>query len=227
MPQHPERTAPIAIVTGASGGVGLEVARQLDAAGWQVHAQYRREARTDEVPGAHWFRADFAQSGTLPIDVPSRLDALVLCAGVARLGRLDAATAADWQHALHLNLLAPVATTNQVLPALRAAGGHVVYLNSGAGIAAKAEWGTYCASKFAARAWTDTLRQEEPGIRVTSIHPGHIDTQMQRGIVSQEGEEYCPSAYLTAESVATAAVQALKSSADAHPTEVVLRPRPH
>ena len=75
------------------------------------------------------------------------------------------------------------------------------------------------------RAVTDTLRGEEPDLRVTSIHPGRVDTDMQRAIVAHEGGTYDPGAYLSADSVATAVRHALESTPDAHPTEVVLRPR--
>ena len=105
------------------------------------------------------------------------------------------------------------------------AGGHVVVVNSGAGRAAKPDRGAYSASKFAARAVADTLRAEEPELRVTSIYPGRVDTGMQRALVAADGDEYRPERYLAPESVAAAVRAALESGPDAHPTDVVLRPR--
>ena len=67
-------------------------------------------------------------------------------------------------------------------------------INSGAGLRANAGWGSYAASKFALRAFGDALRLEEPALRVTSIHPGRIDTDMQRDIVAGEGDEVRPGA---------------------------------
>ncbi len=113
-----------------------------------------------------------------------------------------------------------------MLPALRAANGHVVLINSGAGLRANAGWGAYAASKFALRAFADALRLEEPGLRVTSIHPGRIDTDMQRAIVASEGGEYDADAFLTPQTVARAVRNAVETPRDAHPTEIVLRPVP-
>ena len=101
----------------------------------------------------------------------------------------------------------------------------MVLINSGAGLRANPRWSAYAASKFALRAFGDALRQEEPDIRVTSVHPGRIDTDMQRAIVAGEGKSYDGSQYLSVDTVARAVRQAIDTPADAHPTEIVLRPR--
>jgi NADP-dependent 3-hydroxy acid dehydrogenase YdfG len=80
------------------------------------------------------------------------------------------------------------------------------------------------ASKFGLRAFGDALRLEERDLRVTSIHPGRIDTDMQRAIVATEGREYHPEEFLTPETVARAVRHAVQTPRDAHPVEVVLRP---
>lgn len=212
-----------ALVTGASGGVGLEVARQLRDSGWQVLAHYRSEPAYME--GITWWQADFQQPYMLPW--MTRLDALIHCAGVAKLGAVSEAPNEDWRTAMEINLYAPIELTNKLLPLLRKGHGHVVYLNSGAGFRANPKWGAYAASKFAARAWCDALRAEEPQIRVTSIHPGRIDTEMQKNIVAQEKGEYDPTQYLRPASVAAAVMFALNSPDDCDPNEVILRPRSH
>ena len=76
-----------AFITGASGGVGLEVARQLSDAGWQVIAHYRTQPR--EIDGVTWWQADLCAAYELP--EIRELDALVHCAGVATLGRVSKA----------------------------------------------------------------------------------------------------------------------------------------
>lgn len=217
-----------AVVTGASSGVGLEVTKQLLDAGYRVHAQYR-SGSPFEAENLSWWQADFSDVG-IAEDVDKlgnleRLNAVVHCAGVCELGRVAETAAADWQAALDVNLLAPVTLTNLLLPALRAAGGHVVYLNSGAGYRANPEWGTYAASKFAARAWCDALRAEEPAIRVTSVHPGRINTPMQEAIVASEGGDYDGARFLQPATVASSVLHALSLPADAQPTSIELRPR--
>lgn len=212
-----------AFITGASGGVGLEIAFELHQAGWQVIGQYR--TKPGDVPGVSWWQADFLEPYELP--PMTNVHALVHCAGVANLGRVSETATEDWQAAMNINLYAPIALTNQLLPVLRASNGHVVYLNSGAGLRANPNWGAYAASKFAAKAWCDALRAEEPEIRVTSIHPGRIDTPMQQHIVEQEGGVYDPSQYLRASTIAAAVVNVLHTPNDCDPNEVILRPRKH
>ena len=228
-PSEKDTGRPTVVVTGASRGIGAAVARALG----DDHALVlvgRDRGALDEVaaglPDATVVVADLTEN-----EIPSALTdlteiaGLVHCAGVAEPGRLADPDPALWRRAFEINVLAVVTLTAALLPALRAAGGHVVVVNSGAGRAAKPDRGAYSASKFAARAVADTLRAEEPELRVTSIYPGRVDTDMQRALVAADGDEYRPERYLAPESVAAAVRAALESGPDAHPTDVVLRPR--
>lgn len=220
------------LITGASRGIGAATARALSAehdlvlVGRDSGAleAVARDCRRARVVTADLTTADGADLAAAGIDC---LDGLVHCAGVADLGRISDTPADEWRRAYEVNVVAVVELTRRLLPALRSAGGHVVVVNSGAGLTAKAGWGSYSASKFALRAVTDTLRQEEPDLRVTSVHPGRVDTDMQRAIVATEGGTYDPRQFLSPGSVATAIRQALDAAPDAHPTEIILRPRPH
>jgi len=80
----------------------------------------------------------------------------------------------------------------------------VVAINSGSGLASSPGGGAYAGSKFALRALTDALREEERprGVRVSSIHPGRVDTDMQRELVAREGNEYDTQYTITPEMVA-------------------------
>jgi len=125
-----------------------------------------------------------------------------------------------------VNLIAPAELTRLFLPTLRVARGQVVFVNSGAGLRADAEWGTYAASKHGLRALADSLRAEEhaAGVRVTSVYPGRTATAMQQRVRSQEGLPYDPGAYIDPESVATAVLTALDLPRDAEITEITVRP---
>src|SRR5690606_850138 len=159
-----------------------------------------------------------------PADIPGigvegrngldRLDLLVHSAGIARLGRLADTPADVWRHTFEINVIAVAELTRLPLPALRAPRGHVVLINSGAGQRANPNWGAYAASKFALRAFADALREEEQanGIRVTSIYPGRVDTDMQREVRAQEGGPYEPERYLDPDSVARAVLMAVTAS---------------
>jgi NADP-dependent 3-hydroxy acid dehydrogenase YdfG len=111
-----------------------------------------------------------------------------------------------------------------LLPALRSARGRVVFINSGAGRTASPGMASYSASKFALRAFADSLRDDEPALRVTTIYPGRTDTEMQRELVAFEGGEYDPANFLRPETVATAVANVVATPLDGHVHEVVLRP---
>jgi NADP-dependent 3-hydroxy acid dehydrogenase YdfG len=114
-----------------------------------------------------------------------------------------------------------------LLPALRRASGTVVLINSGAGQRANPGWSAYSASKFALRSFADALRHEVRGdrMRVTSIHPGRVDTDMQHELRAAEQGEYEPENYLRPESVASAVRFALTVPDEAAVDEMTFRPR--
>lgn len=218
-----------ALVTGASRGVGASIAdalaethdlillgrssEQLDAVASRLSAQVWLVDLTDH--DALISRAE---------EVPS-LDVLVHNAGVAFPGRFAESTPEQWRKTLDVNVTGAVALTLAMLPALRAARGHVVFINSGAGFTASPGLASYSASKFAQRAFADSLRSDEPLLRVTSVHPGRIDTQMQQDLVSYEGGVYDPARFLSPETVARVVAEAVNAPPDAHIHEVVVRPR--
>jgi NADP-dependent 3-hydroxy acid dehydrogenase YdfG len=222
---------PLALVTGASRGIGAAVARAM-APGYDLLLGGRDApalaALAAELPGARPWPVDLTDGAAVAEATSGieRLDVLVHSAGTALLGTVAETSAATWRRQFEVNVVAVAELTRLLLPALRAARGRVVLLNSGAGLTARAGCASYAASKFALRAFADALRAEESGhgIRVTSVHPGRVDTDMQRGVVAQEGGEYRPEAYLRPESVAGAVLLAVTAPDDAALTDLVLRP---
>ncbi|WP_199440544.1 SDR family oxidoreductase [Umezawaea beigongshangensis] len=222
---------PVALVTGASRGIGAAVARAL-ADTHSLLLGGRDAAALDELasslPHAAPWPVELTSLEALTDATASisRLDVLVHSAGIAELGPLDSATADVWRRTLEINVVAVAELTRLVLPALRNSRGHVVLINSGAGLRANPGWGVYAASKFALRAFGDALRAEEEttGVRVTSVHPGRVDTDMQRGVREQESGDYQPERYLRAESVAEVVRTAVLATEDAHVAEIVIRP---
>ncbi|MGC0366707.1 NADP-dependent 3-hydroxy acid dehydrogenase YdfG [Rhodococcus sp. 27YEA15] len=220
---------PSALITGSSRGLGAAIARTLAPSHNLLlggrSAESLEPIGTELAGSTPWpveltdYDAVAAAASTV-----TSLDVLVHNAGVADLGTVEESDVEQWRRTLEVNVIAVAELTRLLLPALRTAHGHVILINSGAGLRANAGWGSYAASKFALRAFADALRLEEPSLRVTSIHPGRIDTDMQRAIVAQEGATYDSSRYLTATSVARAVLTAVQTPPDAHPTEVVLRP---
>jgi NADP-dependent 3-hydroxy acid dehydrogenase YdfG len=153
------------------------------------------------------------------------LDVLVHSAGMVEIASLVDHSPQLWRDTFDINVVAVAELTRVLLPKLRATNGHVVLINSGSGIRANANWGAYAASKFALRAYADVLRAEEPAIRVTTVFPGRTATGMQRKVRESEGGDYEPGKYLQPETVATTVLNAINTPEDAHPTEIVIRPR--
>jgi NADP-dependent 3-hydroxy acid dehydrogenase YdfG len=105
--------------------------------------------------------------------------------------------------------------TRLVLPALRAARGTAVFVNSGAGRSVRlAGNGAYAASKHALTALAEALRLEEPDVRVTSVFSGRVATDMQRELREFEGGDYRPEDYLRPAAVAKTIADALRLPAD-------------
>lgn len=177
----------VALVTGASSGIGAATARALAGDGYDVVCAARREDRitalADEI-GGRAVVCDVTSEesvAALAEAVGAHLDVLVNNAG----GALDptaveAATLPDWQQMYDVNVLGLVRVTRELLPALRVSGhGLIVNLGSTAGRITYETGGGYTAAKFATRAVTKTLRLELNGepIRVTEIAPGMVHTE--------------------------------------------------
>lgn len=220
------------VVTGAGSGIGAAVAQRLAERGDQLVLVARSSARAEalhrDFPGARVVVADLADHRSLETVTgwPERVDSLVHAAGIVQLGPVADLRAVDFDAQLAVNLVAPAALTARLLPALRAARGTVVFVNSGAGLHAHPGWSAYAATKHGLRALADSLRAEESGagVRVTSVFPGRVATPMQESVHRQEGKEYDESQWIRPETVADAIVHVLDLGPDATMPEVVLRP---
>ena len=216
------------VVTGATRGIGREVVRQL--AEHSLVLVGRDAAALDalvrELPRARAVVADLSDARSVrAIAWPDHVDGLVHSAGVAVRATLEHTRPSTFEEMFALNVVAVAELTRVLLPALRAAGGTVVLVSSGQGLRVSGASAAYAASKHALRAYADALRQEEPALRVTSVYPGRVATEMQRELRAQEGGAYEPERYLAATTVAAVVVQALALPDDAVMTDVRLVPR--
>ncbi|OAR22269.1 short chain dehydrogenase [Streptomyces sp. ERV7] len=223
------------LITGAGSGIGAAVARRLHERGDELVLLARDAGRAKELaalfPGARTLVADLADPDRISKSLgmqpmPDHLDSLLHIAGVVDLGPIGELRPRTWHQQLNANLISPAELTRLFLPQLRASRGHVVFVNSGAGLTAHAEWGAYAASKHGLKALADSLRHEEHagGVRVTSVYPGRTASPMQAKVHSQEGKEYDPAKYIDAESVATTIVMAIDLPRDAEVNDLTVRP---
>lgn len=191
--------APVALVTGASSGIGAATARALAGAGYAVALAARRAEALDGV--AATIRARGGQALALPADMLVAAQVAALAQTVeARLGPVAVlvnnagvnAAHRAWQPAdevvegiVGTNLLAPMLMVRAVAPGMvTRRRGHIINIGSVAAHVTMPGGAIYSASKAGLRAWNATLRRElaREGVRVSLVSPGYIRTEMTQGV---------------------------------------------
>ena len=183
----------VAVVTGASSGIGEATVRALSAAGASVALGARRADRlraiAEGLDGPSLVRevdvSDEEQAGAFikaAHDELGGLHILVNNAGVMLLGPVARADTGEWRHMIDVNLLGLLYCTHAALPLMEAGGGgDIVHISSVAGRRADAGAAVYNMTKFGVHAFSEALRQEalHVGIRVTTVAPGFVETELQ------------------------------------------------
>ena len=198
------------IITGASRGLGLAVARDAAELGASVvlfarsadkleqEAQFIRDAggRALAVPGDVSQEADCRRVVEKTLAHFGRIDGLVHNAGVIEpIAPIAEASIEAWRQSLAINVLGPLMLTQAALPYLRQNRGRVVHVSSGAATNAIPGWGAYCATKGALNQFNRVLSIEEEMVTSIAVRPGVIDTEMQ-AVIRQMGAAGMPeSAY--------------------------------
>jgi NADP-dependent 3-hydroxy acid dehydrogenase YdfG len=237
----------VAIITGASAGIGEATAIALADQGAQVVITARRLDRLEALANR------IAESGgkALPIvaDVTNetqvknlvdqaivtlgRIDILVNNAGIAVIGNIEGGNTANWRKMIDVNILGVLYATHAVLPILKAQNsGHIVNISSVAGRTARAGIGIYNTTKWGVNGFSEALRQEvcKQNIRVTIIEPGLVDTEINNlyiddPIVKQRSEERRKTVTpLQTEDVAAAIVYAVTQPPRVNVNEILIRP---
>ena len=225
------------VLTGASSGIGAALAMALVAAGATVYTATTRAARLSslEAAGIRGFRADLGDAPSLEEWINhlktsiDRLHALIHCAAVICLGTIEDSPVNDLERQFAVNVRAPYRLTQALMPLLEMDQGQVIFVNSSAGVNARANTGQYSATKFALRAIADALRGEvnQRGIRVMTIYPGRTATPMQQAVFAAEDKEWNPSALLQPSDVAATILQTMCLPHTAEVTDLHIRPMHH
>jgi len=230
----------IAVVTGASSGVGQAIARQLATHGATLCLIGRNRENLEKF--ATEVRSLSAQAFTYVVDLTQAesigdfvsqlrqdvrgVDVLVHSAGVISQGRVETTPVEDFDWHYYTNVRAAYLLTQQVLPLLKVRHGQLVFINSSAALHAKAEVSQYAATKHALKALADSLREElnADGIRVLSVFLGRTATPMQAALYDMEKKPYYPDLLLQPEDVAAVVSNALSLPRTAEVTDISIRP---
>lgn len=222
---------PVALITGGTRGFGRALAVALASTHHLLIGgtdRTRAEEVCDQLPSAEPFVADLSDPSQVAqaVRTVDRLGVLVHSAGIAPVGTADESSREDWRRVFDVNVFAVAELTRLMLPRLRAASGTVVLVNSGAGLRGQGAMAAYSASKFALTGFGQALRDSEKGrVRVISVHPGRMDTDMQRGMSQAWGRAYVPAEHLRPESVAGVVAAAILAPPDASVDVIEIRPR--
>ncbi|WP_026820978.1 SDR family oxidoreductase [Arthrobacter castelli] len=222
---------PTALITGASRGIGLAIAEELSSTHHLLlggRDSERLVPLAGRFPSAEPFAADVRDAHAVESAAASisSLDVLVHSAGILKMGTVAELTAEDWQENFDVNVFAVARLTRILLPALRNTRGQVIAINSGSGYSSGAGGAIYSGTKFALRAFTDALRQEERsnGVRVSSIHPGRVATDMQQQLHDWEGKDYNPGAWIRPAQVAKGVRMAVDTTEESVIESLNIRP---
>jgi NAD(P)-dependent dehydrogenase (short-subunit alcohol dehydrogenase family) len=230
----------VALVTGASSGVGRAIALALSRLGADLYVVARNTDKlrqiveaAGEFSKATGFCLDLTAEGSLgslsrKLEAKAgRLDILVHSAGVLHQDLMERARVEDLDLQYAVNVRVPYGLTKLMLPMLISARGQVVFINSSLGLSVKRpEVGQYASTKHALKAIADSLREEvnPRGVRVLTLYLGRTATPMQEVLCSREGRLYQPERLLQPEDVAAVIVHALMLPSTAEVTDISIRP---
>lgn len=232
----------VILITGASGGIGEGIARELAAAGARVLLGARRverlegivddiratggvaEARALDVTD----RAAMAGFAQVALDLWGRIDVLVNNAGIMPLSPLSAGKLDEWERMVDVNIKGVLWGIGAVLPVMQRQGeGQIINIGSIGALQVVPTASVYCATKFAVRAISDGLRQESTNIRVTCVNPGVVESDLASTITHEETlavmDAYRAIA-LQPTDIARAVRQVIEAPASVDMTEITIRP---
>lgn len=231
----------VAVVTGASSGIGRAIALGLAAEGATVCLVARDTARLAEAEAeaqaagarnAFAVRLDLTDEDDLE-RLAKRIDngfggpsILIHSAGLYVRAALENASIADLDALYAANVRAPYRLTQHMLPSLLRRKGDIVFINSTQGMTAGADVGQFAATQHALKAVADSLREEinDSGVRVAVLHVGTTATPRQEQIFAATGRRYAPERLLQPEDVAAAVLAVLRLPRTAEVTNLTIRP---
>jgi NAD(P)-dependent dehydrogenase (short-subunit alcohol dehydrogenase family) len=230
----------VAVVTGASSGIGKAIASGLarkKAALCLVgrsaaELEKLKEDLIQDAPNVAICKADLAREADVNnaaaavLKAFGRVDILVHSAGFLSLGAVEHGTRESLDLHFKVNFSAPYFLTQALLPALKKTRGQIVFINSSAVQRAIPGLAQYSSAKFALKGLADCLREEinPHGVRVVSIYPGQTATPMQRQLHQEKDKLYQPEQLLQPDDIADVVIHSMTLSRRAELTDIYIRP---
>jgi NADP-dependent 3-hydroxy acid dehydrogenase YdfG len=235
-----QTTGQVAVITGASSGIGAATARALAGYGYNLALLARRVDRIEDLAAelgdsAIAIAADVTDRDSL-VTAANRVqaelggaDILVNNAGVMLLAPFSSEQRNEIRQMVEVNLLGAMTATEVFLDQLRNGGGDLINISSVAGRIARAGNAGYAATKWGMNGWSEALRQElQPDIRVTLIEPGAVATELTDHITHPDAKQGAEQLYqqlaITAEDVAEVIAFAVTRPRRMTLNEILLRP---
>jgi NADP-dependent 3-hydroxy acid dehydrogenase YdfG len=231
----------VVLITGASSGIGEATARLLAHEGAKVVLGARRTERLEQIVSeirqqggiAEYRQVDVANRESVQHFVTfarerfDRIDVIFNNAGVMPVSPMSALKTDEWDKIVDVNIKGVLNGIAAALPIMEAQGsGHIINTASTGAHAVGANFGVYCASKYAVRAITEGLRQEMSAIRVTLISPGVTQSELGHDITDQgtaQSVGELRSIALSADAIARAVLYAISQPADVDVNEMIVR----
>lgn len=231
----------VVLITGASSGIGEATARMLAANGAKVVLGARRTDRLQKIAAEIRERGGIAEYRKLDVasreDVNAfvafavekfgRVDVIFNNAGVMPVSPMNALKTDEWDRIIDVNIRGVLNGIAAVLPLMEAQGsGHIINTASTGAHAIGAEFGVYCASKYAVRAITEGLRQEMNTVRVTLISPGVTESELGSDITvdsTATAVKQLRNIALSSDAIARAVLYAISQPADVDVNEMIIR----
>jgi NADP-dependent 3-hydroxy acid dehydrogenase YdfG len=231
----------VVLITGASSGIGEATARMLAANGAKVVLGARRTDRLQKIVTEIRERGGIAEYRSLDVanrdDVNAfvafavekfgRVDVIFNNAGVMPVSPMNALKVDEWDRIIDVNIRGVLNGIAAVLPLMGAQGsGHIINTASTGAHAVGAQYGVYCASKYAVRAITEGLRQEMNTVRVTLISPGVTESELGADITvdsTAAAVKQLRSIALSSDAIARAVLYAISQPADVDVNEMIIR----
>ncbi len=232
----------VVLVTGASSGIGADIARELAAAGAKVVLGARRIERLEALT------AELNEAGGTafahPLDVTDRdsmnafadaardlwgrVDVIVNNAGIMPLSLMASMKVEEWDRMIDVNIKGVLYGIAAVLPEMTARGsGHIINIASIGALSVAPTAAVYCATKYAVRAISEGLRQENSALRVTCIHPGVVESDLAHTItdpIAAEAMKTYRAIALKPDAISRAVRFAIEQPDDVDVNEIVIRP---